>query len=68
MFPKYAHGMDIANYFTVPIILRSTTGVTCGAGIAYPSGAPEFTTRLKESPVLIFCMDFDNYFTVSILP
>jgi len=23
---------------------------------------------LKESPLLIFCMNFDNYFTVPILP
>lgn len=46
------------------IILRSVTGVTCGAGIEYPSGAPEFTTRLKESVLLIFCMDFDNYLIV----
>ena len=25
----------------------STTGATCGAGIAYPSGAPEFTPYIR---------------------
>jgi len=29
------------------VINSNTTGVTCGAGIAYPSGEPEFTPTFQ---------------------
>jgi hypothetical protein len=37
------------------------TGVTSGAGTAYPSRAPEFTPIFSEvqvAPSLVFCEDF----------
>ena len=33
----------------------NTTGVTSGAGTAYPSGAPEFTPGVTRSSVLCVC-------------
>ena len=39
----------------------NTTGATCGAGIAYPSGAPEFTPYISGVRIarsLIFCVVF----------
>jgi hypothetical protein len=32
-----------------PFFKRNTTGATCGAGTAYPSGGPEFTLGFKWS-------------------
>ena len=37
------------------------TGVTCGAGTVYPSGAPEFTTSfsgVRDARFLVFCVMF----------
>ena len=48
--------------------MKSTTGVTCGIEIVDHSGAPEFTKNLMGSVFLIYFMNFDNYFTVPILP
>jgi len=39
----------------------NTTGATCGAGTAYPSGAPEFThgfSVVRVARSLVFCVMF----------
>ena len=44
-----------------PVCNRSTTkGATCGAGTAFPSGAPQFTgfSGLLVARFLVFCVVF----------
>jgi hypothetical protein len=54
----------------------NTTGVTCGAGTAYPSGTPEFTPEPEFTPDfsgicaaqhLVFCVVFCRTYIIHVV-
>jgi hypothetical protein len=50
--------MTWLTYFMTYHRLCNTTGVTSGAGIAYPSGAPDFTPVFRVTRSLVLCVCF----------
>ena len=48
----------------------NTTGVTCGAGTAYPSGTPEFTpdfSGICAAQHLVFCVVFCRTYIIHVV-
>ena len=61
IFDCYCFKFSCGFLQNVPEIMSNTTGVTCGAGTAYPAEVLEFTTGFNGVPdvrYLVFCVVF----------